>query len=137
MNVFARWGLAIITAVGLAIDAYEHLKVAHNYTFNKTSTLSEADLFRAEAVLAILAGLLVLVWTSRWAAAVALAVAGGGLILLLVYRYNNVGAIGPIPDMYEPLWNVQGKKPTVVGEAIAIVGSLALLLVPRRRTAAD
>jgi hypothetical protein len=137
MNVFARWGLVIITAFGLAIDAYEHLKVAHNYTFNKTSTLSEADLFRTEAVLAIVAAVLVLVWFSRWAAAVALAVAGGGLALLLLYRYVDVGKIGPIPDMYEPLWGVQGKKWSVAGEAIAIVGSLALLIVPRRRTTVD
>jgi hypothetical protein len=127
MNVFARWGLAIVTASGLTIDAYEHLKFAHNYRFNKTSTLSEADLFRTEAVLAIVAALLVLVWSSRWAAAIALAVAGGGLVLLLLYRYNNVGKIGPIPNMYEPTWDVQGKAWSVAGEAIAIVGSAALL----------
>jgi hypothetical protein len=132
MNVFARWGLAIITVLGLAIDAYEHLKYAHNYKFNKTSTLSQADLFRVEAVLAIVAAVVVLVWFSRWAAAIALAVAGGGLALLVLYRYVNVGKIGPIPNMYEPLWDVQGKKWSIAGEAIAIVGSLALLVVPRR-----
>jgi hypothetical protein len=136
MNVFARWGLVIVTVVGLVIDAYEHLKFAHNYTFQKTSTLSEAELFRTEAVLAIAAALLVIVWSSRWAAAVALAVAGGGLALLVLYRYVDVGKIGPIPNMYEPVWDVQGKKLSVAGEAIAIVGCLALLLVPRRKTTA-
>jgi hypothetical protein len=127
MNVFARWSLVIITVVGLGIDAYEHLKVAHNYVFNKTSTVSEATLFRTEAVLAIVAAVLVIVWASHWSAAFALAVAGGGLILLLVYRYNNVGKVGPIPNMYEPTWAVPGKKWSVAGEAIAIVGSLGLL----------
>lgn len=137
MNVVARWILVIVVVVGLAIDAYEHLKVAHNYAFNKTSTISEANLFRIEAVLAILAAVLVIVWRSRWAAAIALAVAAGGLILLVVYRYVDVGKVGPIPNMYEPVWGVEGKKWTVAGEAMAIVGSLALLgysfAAPRRR----
>jgi hypothetical protein len=138
MNVVARWALVVVTVVGLAIDAYEHLKVADNYRFNKTSTISEATLFRIEAALAIAAAVALIVWASRWSAGFALAVAGGGLILLLVYRYNNVGKIGPIPNMYEPTWAVPGKKWSVAGEAIAIVGSLALLaysfaLRPRSR----
>jgi len=127
MNVIARWGLVIVIVVGLGIDAYEHLKVAHNYVFNQTSTVSEATLFRIEAVMAIVAAVLVVVWASRWAAAIALAVAGGGLFLLVLYRYVNVGKIGPIPGMYEPTWAVPGKKWSVAGEAMAVVGSLALL----------
>ena len=140
MNVIVRWALIVITVVGLAIDAYVHLKIAHFYRFNKTSTISEASLFRIEAVLAIVAALLVIVWNNRWAAAFALAVAGGGLILLVLYRYVDVGKVGPIPNMYEPTWNVEHKKLAVVGEAIAIVGSLALFaysfLTPRRRAVA-
>lgn len=140
MNVIARWGLVIMVVVGLAIDAYEHFQVAHNYVFNKTSTVSEATLFRVEAVLAIVAAVLVIVWASRWSAAIALAVAGGGLFLLLLYRYVNVGEIGPIPNMYEPTWQVPGKKWSVAGEVIAVVGSLGLLGLgfagARRRPAA-
>ena len=127
MNVIARWGLIVITVVGLAIDAYVHLKIAHNYKFNKTSTISEESLFRIEAALAIVAALLVIVWRSRWAAAFALAVAGGGLVLLVLYRYVDVGKVGPIPSMYEPTWEIEDKKLAVAGEAIAIVGSLVLL----------
>jgi hypothetical protein len=141
MNVFARWVLVIVVAVGLGIDAYEHFRVAHNYAFTKTSSLSEATLFRVEAASAVLAAVLVVVWASRWAAAIALAVAGGGLVLLVLYRYVDVGKIGPLPDMYEPIWAVPGKKASVVGEAIAIVGSLALFAhstatARRRRVAA-
>ena len=127
MNVVARWGLVAVIVVGLAIDAYQHFNVAHNYVYNKTSTVSEATLFRIEAVMAIVAAVLVIVWASRWSAAIALAVAGGGLFLLVLYRYVNVGKIGPIPGMYEPTWAVPGKKWSVAGEAMAVVGSLALL----------
>lgn len=128
MNVFARWSLTVLTVVGLAIDAYNHFHVAHNYTFNKTSTISEASLFRIEATLAVIAAVAIIVWANRWTALLALAVAGGGLILLVVYRYNNIGTLGPIPGMYEPSWDVPGKKWSVIGEIIAIVGSLGLLL---------
>jgi hypothetical protein len=127
MNVIVRWSLTVVVVVGLAIDAFNHFHVAHNYVFNKTSTISEATLFRIEAVLAILAALAVIIRASRWTFAAALAVAGGGLVLLVVYRYNNVGKIGPLPNMYEPTWDVPGKKWSVVGEVIAIVGSLGLL----------
>jgi hypothetical protein len=126
MNVIARWALVIVTVVGLGIDAYEHFHVAHNYAFTKTSSLTEATLFRVEAALAVAAAVLVIVWASRWSAAIAFAVAGGGLFVLVLYRYVNVGKIGPIPNMYEPIWEVPGKKASVVGEVIAIVGSLAL-----------
>jgi hypothetical protein len=127
MNVIARWSMTALIAVGLGIDAYNHLHVAHNYAMNKTSTISEATLFRLEAGLAIAAAVLVIVWANRWTAALALAVAGGGLVLLVLYRYHDVGRVGPLPDMYEPSWAVPGKKWSVAGEAIAIAGSLGLL----------
>jgi hypothetical protein len=127
MNAIVRWSLTVVVVVGLAIDAFNHFHVAHNYVYNKTSTISEATLFRIEASLAIVAALAVIVWASRWTYAAAFAVAAGGLVLLVLYRYDNVGKIGPLPNMYEPTWDVPGKKWSVVGEIIAIVGSLGLL----------
>jgi hypothetical protein len=79
MNAIVRWSLTAVVVVGLAIDAFNHFHVAHNYVYNKTSTISEATLFRIEA------------------------------------------------NMYEPSWDVPGKKWTVVGEVIAIIGSAGLL----------
>ncbi len=127
MNRILGWALALVVVVGLAIDAYNHFNVASQYAGVKTSTVSQATLFRVEAALAVLAAVLVVVWASRLSALFALAVAGGGLILLVLYRYVDVGRLGPIPDMYQPIWNVPGKKWSVAGEVIAIVGSLALL----------
>lgn len=138
MNAIARWSLTLLVVVGLAIDAYNHLHVASNYSFNTTSTISEATLFRIEAALAIVAAVAVIVWANRWSAAFALAVAAGGLALLLLYRYVDVGTIGPLPNMYEPAWNVPGKKWSVIGEVLATVGAFGLLgghLIRARRPA--
>ncbi|PZS17507.1 MAG: hypothetical protein DLM57_08285 [Pseudonocardiales bacterium] len=139
MNVIARWGLVVVIVVGLGIDAYTHLDLADIYSGNKTSTVSQASLFRIEAVLAILAALAVIVRPSRWTATLAALVAGGGAFVLLLYRFVNVGKIGPLPDMSEPFWYTK-KSLSLTGELIALLGALALLAhgyaAARRRPAA-
>ncbi|MFN2518637.1 MAG: hypothetical protein ABR604_06265 [Jatrophihabitantaceae bacterium] len=128
MNVIARWGIVIVIVVGLGIDAYTHLDLARLdiYRGVKTSTVSEATLFRIEAIGAIVAALAVIVRANRWTAALAGLVAGGGAFVLLLYRYVNVGKIGPLPDMSEPFWYTK-KSLSLTGELIALLGSLALL----------
>ncbi len=128
MRVVIRWLLILVIVVGLGIDAYTHFDLAKEYQFNKTSTISEATLFRAEAVVAILAGLAVLIRPNRLTAAIAFLVAGGGLALLVLYRYVDVGKIGPLPDMYDPLWFFK-KTLSALGELGAAVAALALVLV--------
>ncbi len=56
-----RIALIVVVVAGLAIDAYVHFDLASNYRLIKTSTLSQADLFRAEGAVAIIAALLLLV----------------------------------------------------------------------------
>jgi hypothetical protein len=126
MNPVARWGLVAVIVVGLGIDAYTHLHLAGIYTGVKTSTVSQATLFRIEAVAAILAAVAVVVRPNRWTAAVVAAVAGGGAFVLLLYRFVNVGKLGPLPDMSEPFWYTT-KSLSLTGELIALLGSLALL----------
>lgn len=139
MSLFARWALVAITVIGLGIDAYTHFDLAGMYAFNKTSVVSEATLFRIEAVLAILAAIAILIRRNLLTATFALLVAAGGLALLLLYRYVNVGKIGPLPNMYDPLW-FKEKTISAIGEAVAVVGALGLLIeasVRRRRRTAD
>ena len=38
----------------------------------------------------------------RWTALIAFLVSAGGFAAVLVYQYVNVGAIGPLPKMYDP-----------------------------------
>ncbi len=118
--------LRLLAAAGLAVDAYIHAKLAPQYDPIK-QTVSQGDLFRAEAGLASLAALLVLVWRRPIADAFAWLVAAGGLALLLVYRYIDVGDLGPIPNMYEPFW-FWDKKVSAVAEAVAVVAASLLLI---------
>lgn len=120
--------LRVICAAGLGLDAQVHLKLAPAYDSIKSSVVSQGDLFRIEAALAIVAGVLVLVIHRRITALVVVAVAGGGLVALLVYRYFDIGAVGPLPPMYEPAW-YPDKTNTCIAQAVATVVGL-ILLVP-------
>ena len=123
-----RWALAVIAAAGLAIDAYVHFDLAAAYSGVKSSALSQGDLFRAEATVAAIAAAVVLLHPRRYTAAFAFVVAAAGTAAVLVYAYVDLGAFGPFPDMYDPVW--YGEKTLgVVGEGIAAVAALALFSV--------
>lgn len=119
-----KWFLLALTVAGLAVDASLHLYLAAAYT-GVRAWVSEATLFRLEAALAGLAALVVLVRRGRLSAALAGSVAGGGLVLLLVYRYVDVGRLGPLPNMYEPFW-FPDKVITAVAEGVAALSAVAL-----------
>ncbi|WP_183407153.1 hypothetical protein [Nocardioides marmorisolisilvae] len=129
--------LQVVAAAGLAYDAKIHFHLAPAYDQIKSSTVSQGDLFRIEAWLAIAAALLVLVVRTPIAAFLAASVAGGGLVPLLVYRYYDFGSLGPLPAMYEPAW-YPDKTHTAIAQAIAAVAAavllLALVLRSRRNT---
>ncbi|HEY7049912.1 MAG TPA: hypothetical protein VH373_22045 [Jatrophihabitantaceae bacterium] len=120
--------LIVIVVAGLAIDAYVHFDLAGNYELIKTSTLSQADLFRIEGAVAIVAALLLLLRPRRYTAAIAAIVAGSALLVLLLYRYNDIGRIGPIPSMYEPIWFTK-KTVAAYAEGAALIAAVALLVV--------
>jgi hypothetical protein len=125
----------MITAVGLGVDAYVHWHLAANFdTLVGTGTphISQGQLFRLEAALALIAMVMVLLTRRRFAAAFAFVIAAGGLGALLLYGYFNIGGSGPFPDMYDPIWYT-GKTVSAVAEAVAAMGALALLFLPQRR----
>ena len=126
--------LTVLVAAGLAVDAFVHLDLASAFRHNRTSTLSEADLFRLQAAVAIVAAVAVLVRPRRYTAAFALLVAGAALAAVLVTRYVDVGAVGPVPDLYDPYWQPTGKWLSAIAEAVAAVSALALLLALPART---
>jgi hypothetical protein len=95
--------LAVLVAAGLGYDAYVHLDLASSFDA-VGDTITQGGLFRVEAGLAIVAGLAVLASDSRLAWALAGLVGFGGAAAVTLYRYVDVGAIGPVPNMYEPVW---------------------------------
>lgn len=121
----------ILAAAGLAVDAYVHARLAGRYDA-VGDTISQGTLFRVEAALAALAALLVLAWRRRPADAFAWLVAAGGLAALLIYQYVDVGALGPLPNMYEPVWS-SDKRLTAAAQALTIVTTTLLLGTRRRR----
>ena len=130
-----RKSLVGVTVVGLAIDAYVHLKLASGYDM-VTASISQGALFRIESAMAIVAAVLLLVRPGRLTAGIAAVVAGGGVVALLLYYFVNVGQIGPIPNMYEHAWYAD-KVFTLVAQAVATGTALALVFLGWPREAAQ
>jgi len=122
-----------VTVVGLAIDAWVHLDLASAFRNVKTSTLSQADLFRVEAVAAIVAAVALLVRPRRYTAAFAFLVAASVTVAVVLYRYVDVGSFGPLPNMYDPYWLPTGKWLSAIAEAAAAVAAAALFVTYDRR----
>jgi hypothetical protein len=121
--VVVFWVLRLITAAALAVDAYLHADLAHRYDLNRFAPISQGDLFRIEAGIASLMALLVLVAATRVVWAVAFLVAASALGAVLLYAHTDVGALGPLPDMYEPLWYPR-KTAAAFAEGAATAGAL-------------
>jgi hypothetical protein len=75
----------------------------------------------------------VLVIGNRTAYAAAFLVAATALAAVLLYRYVDVPAIGPIPSMYEPLWFFQKSLSAVAEGAGAVLAAGGLLLDLRQQ----
>jgi hypothetical protein len=122
------WSLRAVTAAALAVDAFVHLDLAGRYAANQgTGPLSQGDLFRIEAVVSGLAAVALLVsgrwlvWLGAWL------VAASAVGAALLYRYHDPGALGPLPDMYEPFW-FREKTAVTLAEGVAVVTATAGLL---------
>ena len=124
--------LTAVIVAGLAVDAYIHWNLAGQYS-GVTATVNQGELFRIETGMAIVAAVLLLITPGRLSAAFAALVAGGGVVALLVYYFVNVGPIGPLPNMYEPIWYPQ-KVVTLVAQTLATVAALALVATYSRHT---
>ncbi|MGA5822900.1 hypothetical protein ACPC54_34190 [Kitasatospora sp. NPDC094028] len=127
----AHLALRLVAVAGLAIDAAVHARLADRYDAIGDS-LSQGTLFRLESAAASLAALLVLLWRHRGGDVFAWSVAASALGALLLYRYVDVGAIGPLPNMYEPVWFAE-KTLAAWAEGVATAALTALLLVRGRR----
>jgi phosphatidylglycerophosphatase A len=121
--------LTAIVVAGLAVDAYVHFHLASAFEHVRTSTLSQADLFRVEATLAVIAAVALLVRPRRYTAAFAFLVAAAGTVAVVLYRYVDVGKIGPIPNMYDPYWAPAEKTLSVFAEALAALAALGLFVM--------
>jgi hypothetical protein len=118
--------LRLLAAAGLALDAYVHTDLAGQ--FETGGTISESTLFLVQAGAAALAALLIFVRGRRPEAAFALLVALAALGAVLLYRYVDVGTIGPLPDMYDPAWYPE-KTLSAIAETVAVLTSAGLVAI--------
>ncbi|MGH8888174.1 MAG: hypothetical protein ACRDV3_00250 [Acidothermaceae bacterium] len=130
----ATWRL--VTAGALAVDAWVHLTLADTYAHAAAGGIGEGNLFRIEAAVALLVAVVVLARGDRIAYAAAFLVAASALGAVLLYRYVDVPAFGPIPSMYEPVWFTKKTISAVaegIGAMFAVGGWLAIVCGLRRR----
>jgi hypothetical protein len=120
-------------AGSLAVDAVVHLRLAGGYQQSAPGGIGAGNLFRVEAAAAVAVGMWVLWRGSRAALGAAFVVGFTAALAVVLYRYIDVPAIGPIPSMYEPVWFVE-KSLSAGAEALAALLSLiALSAVPGLR----
>ena len=124
--------LAVATAVLLGIDAYVHFHDAHFYDFASTSSISEGNLFRAQAIAAVVVGIALLVRPHPVVWAVAVLVTASAVGAVLLYTYVDVGALGPLPDLYEPTWVPAGKLASAVAEGLGTLFAITGFIVAVR-----
>jgi hypothetical protein len=122
--------LRVAIAAGLGVDAVIHLQLAAQYQLAAPGGIGQGTLFRIQATAAALAALWVLVRGSRLASLTAAAVGASALVAVLLYRYVDVPALGPLPAMYEPLWFPQ-KTATAIAEAVTVLAAVADVLKGR------
>jgi hypothetical protein len=104
-----------------------HLDLASTYS-EARAPVNEGILFRAEAVLAILAAVALVLCARRLSFLLSCAVSASALTLMLISRYVDLGPIGPFPDLYDPVWFPE-KLWAAFGEAVAGIASLAGILL--------
>lgn len=114
----AQITLRLAVAAGLATDAVVHAALAPNRPPN--GVLNQIALFRAEAAAAGVLAVLVLAHGRRWVYALAALVAGSAFAAVVLYRYLDLGPLGPLPDMYEPFWTTS-KVVVTVAEGLTVI----------------
>lgn len=135
-GVYISVVLRILTALALFIDAGVHLFLAPGHQEAQPGTVSQGTLFVLEAAAALVAGVYVLIRGSRAAYAVALVVALSAFAAVVLYRYVDIPAIGPIPAMYDPVWFFS-KSLSAVAEGVGALLALAGLVRAGRREKYD
>jgi hypothetical protein len=112
----------LVTAAGLSISSFVHADLASTYA-EGGGTISEGALFRAETVLASLTALAMVLTGRRLCLLLGFGVAASALAATLASRYVDLGAVGPFPDLHDPVWFPE-KLWAAFGEGTAVLAAL-------------
>ncbi len=130
-------GLRLVTAAALVVDAVVHLRLAGGYQLAAPGGIGMGNLFRIEAVAALVIALAVLVVGSRLTYAAAFVVALSAVVAVVLYRYVDIPAFGPLPAMYEPVWFLEKSVSAVAEGLAAITAAAGYLYATRSRSSAQ
>ncbi|MGZ4665283.1 MAG: hypothetical protein ACXV5Q_09650 [Frankiaceae bacterium] len=134
------WGLRAALAAALGYSGWVHWHLHDLYDANATSVLSQGDLFLAQAIVAWLVAAAVLLlgghplW-GRVAWLAALVVGAVSLAAVLTSVYVDIGRVGIVPSMYEPIWTTEKAWSAVAEGTAAALAALRLALPLLRRAA--
>ena len=116
----------VLVAAALAVSGWLHLDLAGSYDAIGEQ-ITVGALFRLQGVVALLVGGWVLVQRrARLALLAALAVGLGSMLAVVLSVYVRLPAVGPLPELYEPVWYAE-KVASAVAAGLAAAGALLLL----------
>ena len=122
----------VVVALALAVSGWIHLDLAESYD-GIGDQISVGMLFRAQGIVALLvAGWLLVRRRDRLPLLAALAVGVASAAAVILSVYVRLPAVGPFPELYEPVW-YDRKTASAVTATIAALGAVVLLAVQRRR----
>lgn len=125
--------LRVLVAGGLVLGAVVHLRLAPGYQLAQPAGIGQGNLFRIQAAVALISAGYLLMRGTGPAFLLAAAVGLGGLVAVVLYRYVDVPALGPLPRMYEPVWFFEK---TLSAAAQGLAGVLALVGAALQRPSA-
>ena len=119
-----RLVVRVLAAACLGVSAYVHLHLASRYGF--PGTISGETIFRIQGIVAATIAVLLLVTGNKWIWVAAALVGLASFAAVMLYRYVDVGSIGPLPNMYDSTWQPSPEK---VLSAIAEIAVPVLWLI--------
>ena len=119
-----RVALRVLAAAALGVSAYVHLHLAHRYGY--PGTISGETVFRVQGITAGVIAIALLATGNKWVWVAAALIGLASFAAVMLYRYVDVGAIGPLPNMYDSTWQPSPEK---VLSAIAEIAVPLLWLV--------
>lgn len=120
----------VVAAAALVLTGVIHLDLAGSYD-RSGDAITVGALFRGQGVLALLVAGLLLLRRDRLPVVGALLLALASTAAVVLSVYVQVPALGPLPELYEPVWYTQ--KALSAG-ASAVAAVLAAVLLRCRRT---
>ncbi len=122
----------VVVALALVVSGWIHLDLADSYD-GIGDTITVGMLFRGQGAVALLVAAWLLVRRrDRPPLTAALAVGLASALAVMLSVYVRVPGIGPLPELYEPVW-YDRKAVSAVAAGVAAVVAAALLAVQRRR----